>query len=286
MNRRTAWFALATTVFLCSPSLVSAEYTLVLKNGRRITVQAYREEGQMIKFYGAGGEVGIPRDQIQSILKAAEGEGRGLDLRGAPAADTPEPDSEVRKPSARPAQQTATDVGPPGDETEQATERGANEAQDYRQKLEKITGQLKDAEDSYLSASRGSNSPEPSLLDNDEAMRRRTDDLSSRLKDAQRNPIPSDAGPLKLQIPSPFTGQPPITVELRPGEVYNSSGLPIHNAIPTQQPRVEPPPPPYSDREKELSNLRNRMNQLVIEREALIEEMKRKNLEPGNLSPE
>src|SRR4030095_13591012 len=51
-----------------------ADYTLVLKNGRRITVQSYREEGRMIKFRGLGGDIGISRDQIQSIQKADPGE--------------------------------------------------------------------------------------------------------------------------------------------------------------------------------------------------------------------
>ena len=53
---------------------VWAEYTLILKNGRRITVQSYREEGRMIKFHSLGGEIGISKDQIQSIQKADPGE--------------------------------------------------------------------------------------------------------------------------------------------------------------------------------------------------------------------
>ena len=63
------------TFSLCSWTVpVWADYTLVLKNGRRITVQSYREEGRMIKFRGLGGDIGISRDQIQSIQKADPGE--------------------------------------------------------------------------------------------------------------------------------------------------------------------------------------------------------------------
>src|SRR5580765_3956356 len=63
------------TFLLCSWTVpVWADYTLVLKNGRRITVQSYREEGRMIKFRGLGGDIGISRDQIQSIQKADPGE--------------------------------------------------------------------------------------------------------------------------------------------------------------------------------------------------------------------
>jgi transposase len=46
---------------------------------------------------------------------------------------------------------------------------------------------------------------------------------------------------------------------------------------------VNPPPPAYTDREREFSDLRNRMNQLVKDREKLIEEMKQKNFDTGNL---
>jgi len=59
---------------------LSAEYTLVFKNGRAITVQSYREEGKMIKFYGLGGEIGLSKDQIQAIRKKGEGEHQDLSL--------------------------------------------------------------------------------------------------------------------------------------------------------------------------------------------------------------
>jgi hypothetical protein len=50
-----------------------ADYTLILKNGRRITVETYRQEGRMIKFHALGGEIGISKDQIQSIEKTSPG---------------------------------------------------------------------------------------------------------------------------------------------------------------------------------------------------------------------
>jgi len=70
------------------PAIASAQSTIVLKNGRRITTQAYREEGSAIRVFGLGGEFTIPRDQVATILKAEEGSGRGLDLRDAPADPT------------------------------------------------------------------------------------------------------------------------------------------------------------------------------------------------------
>src|SRR4029453_15299234 len=63
------------TVPLCAwAGSAWADYTLVLKNGRRITVQSYVEEGPRKKFRGVGGHIGISKDQIQSIQKADPGE--------------------------------------------------------------------------------------------------------------------------------------------------------------------------------------------------------------------
>ena len=158
--------------------------------------------------------------------------------------------------------------GSPAPEISPADER-AKEEQEYQQRAREITEQLKAAKDRYLSASRGTSSPDPMLLTGDEAIRMREDDLSSRLRDQQHNPGgPADAGGVKLANPSPFTGQPPVMTELRPGEVI---------------PRVEPPAPVYSERERDISGLRNQVNELVKERQRLIEEMRQKNLQTGNL---
>src|SRR3989338_10237411 len=88
MNGLKQLLFLALAFILCLPGPLFAEYTLVLKNGRRITVQSYREEGCMIKFPGMGGEIGIARDQIQSILKAGEPESRGMSIIGLEKAPT------------------------------------------------------------------------------------------------------------------------------------------------------------------------------------------------------
>lgn len=75
--------------FIVALSLpLSADYTLILKNSRTITVQNYREEGKMIKFYGLGGEIGLSKDQIQTIRKTGEGERRDLSLPASPVASS------------------------------------------------------------------------------------------------------------------------------------------------------------------------------------------------------
>ncbi len=270
--RRRLGILLATAIF-CQPAILLAQYTLVLKNGRRITVQAYREEGQTIKIYGIGGEIGIPRDQIQSILKAGE-EGRGFDLRGTEGmeGEISRPEGQEARPEGSGAATTPADAIP---------DQRAKEEEDYRKRVEEITAQLNSVKDRYFAETRASSSRDPMLLETDEAIRARNDDLNSRLKDLQHNPTPpSDAGTVRLSVPSPFTGQPPGKAEIRPGEGLNTSGIPIYTPS-VATPAVQPPPPAYSDREKELSDLRSRMNQLVKDRERMIEEMKQKNFDTG-----
>src|SRR4026207_1685662 len=73
-------------------TLVEAQSVLVLKNGRQITVQSFRVEGSMIRFTGLGGEIAIPKDQIQAILKPGESDRPGLnisELESRPPATVP-----------------------------------------------------------------------------------------------------------------------------------------------------------------------------------------------------
>src|SRR6266496_744046 len=78
-----------------------ADYTLILKNGRRITVQSYREEGGTIKFQGLGGEIGIEKNQIQAIRKAGEDEKPTLNLtRPEPSTSVPTQETPVEKKNA------------------------------------------------------------------------------------------------------------------------------------------------------------------------------------------
>ena len=59
---------LGLALIFCWTGVLFANYTIVLKNGRRITVKSYREEGEMIRVRGMGGEFGIAKDQIESII--------------------------------------------------------------------------------------------------------------------------------------------------------------------------------------------------------------------------
>jgi hypothetical protein len=272
---------LAVVTLLLWSAPLSAQYTLVLKNGRRITVQSYREEGGMIKFQGLGGEIGVGRDQIQSIVKAGEREGQGFVLPGskkAPAETAtksqeekkavgtgPEAETKAKGKTEGPSQTKEKVLTP----EEAAAEEKAKAEKEYQNRVKQLTEQIKAARERYAIATRGSASPEPGLLTTDEAIKARREDLISRLRDVQHNPGgPSDAGGVKMLTPSPFSGVPPSTTELRPGEAA---------------PHVDTPVQSYTGKERELSDMRNQINQLEKQRERLIEEMKQKNLDTGSL---
>ena len=232
------------TLLLCSwTGPVWADYTLVLKNGRRITVQSYREEGRMIKFRGLGGDIGISKDQIQSIQKADPGE---------PALEQ----TQLQEPAAAP-QAPERPLTP--------EEEKAKEEKEYQQKLIELTGQLKEVRDRYSELLRGTTSPEPSQLVTEEQIKASRADVISRFRDATSNP--SEPAPVRLLTPSPFSSLPPTITEERPPA-----------RAPTTYENL-----PYTETQKELSELRNQAIELDKEREKLINEMRQKNLSIGSL---
>jgi len=249
-------------VVCCWTSAASADYVLILKNGRRITAQSYREEGSIIKFRSLGGEIAIGRDQIQSIQKDGDKippPAGSIEIEQAPPAK--ESIAEQKKPGPTTGEQKASAV-------DQAVgEQKAKEEKEYQQKLKEVTEQLKQVRDRYSDLLRGTTGKDPTLLTDEERLKALTDDLIARQQDAQQNP--PDPGVLRLQTPSPFSGQPPTAIELR--------------APAPAGPSFATPPSSYTPRQKELSDLRNQSIQLEKERERLIEEMKQKNFNTGSL---
>src|SRR5438094_8284422 len=105
-----------------------ADYTLILKNGRRITVQSYREEGGTIKFQRLCGEIGIEKNQIQAIRKGGEADPSARDVsQPAPptsvAANEPAEEEKTATPPIATGQLQAT--------AESAAEQKAKEARQY-----------------------------------------------------------------------------------------------------------------------------------------------------------
>jgi len=170
---------------------VSADYTLVLKNGRQITVQSYREEGKMIKFYGLGGEIGLSKDQIQTIRKAGDGERQDLSLPTPPV------------PSSRPS-----DVGQPSSDTPQAAskesagpertpgEDSVKEDLEQQKRLKEITEQLENAKQRYFTATQGGGTSAGATA---AGYRASTADLMSKLKE-KRGAADSEYEPQEREL--------------------------------------------------------------------------------------
>jgi hypothetical protein len=97
-------------------------------------------------------------------------------------------------------------------------------------------------------STRGNKGPEPSIFTTEEAFKGHQEDLLSRLRDAQNR----------------------------------AQGLETGNAA-KSPPFALDPPPAYSDKQKELSDMRSRMIQLENERQKLIDEMKTKNFDSGSV---
>lgn len=216
MKRKALFWVIASFVFYTVP--VSADYTFVLKNGRRITAKSYREEGSMIKLYGLGGELGIPKDQVQTILREGQTERQGLNISDLePSARQPSPP--VQQPSR------ADDSAKTGGAEKANDGVSAAETKEYQGRLAEITANLEKARERYFSATQGGGTSSSATKAGYKAL---TADLMSRLKD-RRGAAPSE----------------------------------------------------YEAQEKELSDLRAQIDKLQKERNALVEEMKSKNIPTG-----
>jgi len=183
--RTRAILSIAIVSISASALTAFADFTLVLKNGRRITAQSYREEGSTIKIHGLGGEFGIPKDQIQTILKADQSEQRGLSISDLEASSrqTQAPAPEPSVPSARDAEEAPT----PG-EKKSAVE--ANEEQEYQKRLAEVTQKLETAKRQYLDATQGGGTGSNVSK---EGFSGWVADLGSRIRDSQK--VPGGGGP-------------------------------------------------------------------------------------------
>jgi hypothetical protein len=208
-------------------SLAQAQHVIVLKNGRQITVQSYRAEGSMIKFVGLGGEIGIPKDQVQAILKPGQTDRTGLSI------------SEMEA-SSRQSAPALRDVTQPPSFVETQPEADSEEVTEYQKRLAEVTQKLEVAKEKYFNATQGGGI---SSNLSKEGIRAWTMDFASRIHDSQK--IAGGGGP-------------------------------------TSTPPTPPYAPNYTAKEKELSDLRIQIDGLQKERNALVEEMKSKNIPTGS----
>jgi len=229
----TAWLGIA-----------EAQYVLILKNGRQITAQSYREDGAMIKFSGLGGEIAISKDQVQTIRRA--GASDRVDMPSLAVDRSPAAISQERSPVPTASGGLKPAAAPSSDQ--QLAKKRAEEQKAYEDKVKDLTAQIKELRERYSWTTRGTKGTEASLFTTDEAYQGQQADLMSRLRDAQ----------------------------------YKAQGLPTGSASQSPPFSVDPPPP-YTKREKELSDMRARLIRAENERQNIIEEMKAKNFETGSL---
>ncbi len=199
-------------------STACAEYEIILKNGRRIAVQSYREDGGQVKFPGLGGEIGIAKSEVISIRKAGEAPEATLDLTG------PVPPATPATPVVSKEKQPPKIEGQPKGETKaRLADEKAKEEKEYQNKLAQLSNRLRELQEQYSVATRGTTGPEPSFFTSEEAFKGHQQDLLSRLRAANA----------------------PIAA-------------------------------PETETQKRLTDLREQMFQAEKQRQALIEEMKRK----------
>ncbi|MGH7888007.1 MAG: hypothetical protein ACREPG_09090 [Candidatus Binatia bacterium] len=159
--------------------MADAQYVLILKNGRQITVQSYRTEGTMIKFTGLGGEIAIAKDQIQAIEKVGQTNRLGLSL--------PELEATTRQSATVPQKPTPTptrDVAqPPGPGEKAPVDTAA--AKEYQKRLADTTQKLEAAKEKYFNATQGGGTASNLSKDGISSW---TMDLRSRIFDSQKVP--------------------------------------------------------------------------------------------------
>ncbi len=253
--------ALIATLLGSSPITVLAEYTLILKNGRQITVKNYYEEGPMIKFYGLGGEIGLSKDLIEIIRKSGGDADPGDRSFNVGKKDSASKVSTIVEHSKKENEKSTKENHVSAEDN---AEKGAIDEAEHRRRLAENTADLKSATDQYISTSRGGSSTvDPSLPRNEQEIRARTDDLISRVRDAQSRQDGHRFEP-QPEPPTPATLSGTLPPLLVPGQ---------SNRVPS----VSAAPAPYTESQKELSRLRNHIYQLERERQTLIEETKEQN---------
>ena len=163
----------------CWFSVAEAQYVLILKNGRQITVQSYRTEGSMIKFNGLGGEIAIAKDQIQAIEKSRQTNRPGLSLPELERSSGQAP-SVPQKPTPAPTRDVIQTPSP-----SKPTPAAAEEEKEYQKKLAEVTAKLEAAKEKYFTATQGGGTASNVSKD---GMNSWVMDFASRIHDSQKVP--------------------------------------------------------------------------------------------------
>ncbi len=274
--KTTNMFIIGLATHLCWVGSLYADYTIVLKNGGRITVKGYREEKGIVMLYGLEGKIGIAKRQIQSIQPVGEGERKGLDLTAIEKAQ-PTADARVLTAEYKSAQQALAEVGPKVRRFE-VIDKTEKEDQGMHEVNTEAIGPRTEL---YKLITRGKPGDEPTLLDNLVALEGRINLLNYRMKDAQHNPARArGTGVVRLIANSTIAGRR-STIELTPEGIVRPGRVTARPFPKTRRAGVLLPG--YSPGERELSELTNRLIQLCEERKRLIQSMKQEGIFTGSL---
>jgi len=284
----TRMLILGLAVSLYLPGVLFADYTIVLENGRRITVKNYWEESGMVKFHGLGGEIGITRQQIQSIAQATETEPQGIVIamiKNSPMVITPTVNLLA----------SGEDVAetPPSPNVRQF-EVEDQLAREYQGTYRDLAQQIESRRELRWLITRGTTSPDPILLNSVRVINARIDDLLSRVKDAQVDPARSrGTGIVNLEVGSPFGGGRMI-MGLRHGGKFIPGRVTTYRVDVARPGKVGFPDrvsrrpghvllPEYTYRQRELSELRNQLINLYDQRKQLVQDMKDRGIFTGSI---
>jgi hypothetical protein len=167
----------AVDFYLAAPAL--SDYTIVLKNGRRITVQSYREEGATIKVPALGGELGIPKEQIETISNLAQPTGQEFNISDLPTSNR----------EAQTVQKTAPIESSKGKNgtvgADATTAANGQEAKEYQKRLAEVNQRLEMAKEEYYKATQGGGTASNVSK---EGLKAWAMDLASRIHDSQKTP--------------------------------------------------------------------------------------------------
>ncbi len=170
-------FIVAVEFYLAAPAL--GDYTIVLKNGRRMTVQSYREEGATIKVPALGGELGIPKEQIETISKVAQPTGQELNI--SDLATSNREALSVQK--TAPIDSSKSENGTGGDDA--TTAANGQETKEYQKRLAEVSQKLDMAKEEYYKATQGGGTASNVSK---EGLKAWAMDLASRIHDSQKTP--------------------------------------------------------------------------------------------------
>ena len=276
--KTTNMFIIGLATLLCWTGSLNADYTIVLKNGGRITVKDYREEKGMVMLEGLGGELGIAKQQIRSILQAGEGESQGLGLATI---------EKSQRTADKKVLTTEVEVRP----NIRRFEVNDQKEKEDQEMLDVNTEAIESRTELYRLITRGKPGVEPTLLDNLVALEGRINLLNSRLKDAKykwaarrsrrtrSGRSVQQGGTLKLTVNSQFAGRRRTIVLtdegiIRPGRV---TVRPFHKRIEVGL------LPGYSRGEREISELKKQLLLLCKARKRLTQSMKQEGIFTSSL---